>query len=398
VRLSAPGLRPDVGMSLRLILACSLLIGCGSEAGEGPPGPPGETGPQGPPGMPGSPGGAPGPAGPQGPEGPAGAIGPAGPIGPEGPAGPTGATGATGSQGPIGLPGATGAQGPAGPRGPAGVGDPGPAGPAGPPGTLFGEAASAFAGFTTATTTGAAGGREQMHARCAAEFGDAHLCHYGEYQLAASGIPVPANGAWIDFSCIEQNAGGTVESGNLGCGAFSGSPDSGRSTGPASGGNCTSWTATGPGTQTGIMLHPSLAISGPCTEARPLACCSTPYRETFRGFTTATTTGAAGGRPAMHARCAQEFTGSHLCHHAEYQRATPTVSPPASGAWIDSSSFNSAAENDGAMPTSGRSTSPTGACSSWTSGNVNALGIMMTPANSTTGSCGTPRPLACCGV
>ncbi len=388
-------------MSLRISLVCSLLFGCGSEAGEGPPGPPGEQGeqgtpgPQGPQGEPGSPGGATGPAGPQGPIGPAGPAGTAGATGPIGPLGPMGLMGLIGPLGMTGPAGATGATGPTGPTGPAGSGNPGPAGPAGPPGTLFGEAASAFAGFTTATTTGAAGGREQMHARCAAEFTDAHLCHYGEYQLAASGISVPANGAWIDFSCTEKNEGGTVESGRLGCGSYSGSPDGGRSTPPASGGNCTAWTASG--TQTGIMLHPSLAISGPCTDARSLACCSTPYRETFRGFSAAMTTGAAGGRPAMHARCAQELTGSHLCHHAEYHRATPTVSPPAGGAWIDSSSFNSATENDGAMATSGRSTSPTGACSSWTSGNVNALGIIMTPANSTTGSCGTLRPLACCG-
>jgi len=308
-----------------------------------------------------------------------------------------GPIGLMGLIGPMGPQGAQGLQGLTGPAGPPGAGDPGPAGPAGPPGTLYGEAASAFAGFTSATTTGAAGGREQMHARCATEFPGGHLCHYGEYQLAASGIAVPANGAWIDFSCTEQNAGGTVESGRLGCGSYSGSPDSGRSTGPASGGNCMSWTAATVNTN-GIVLHPSLTLSGPCTDARPLACCTTPFRETFRGFTAATTNGGAGGRPAMHARCAQEFAGSHLCHHAEYHRAHPTISPPAGGAWIDSSSFNSATENGGAMPSSGRSTYPDGACASWTSGIVNRSGIIMTPANSTTGACDVQRPLACCGV
>jgi len=59
--------------------------------------------------------------------------------------------------GPMGPQGAQGLQGLTGPAGPPGAGDPGPAGPAGPPGTLYGEAASAFAGFTSATTTGAAG-------------------------------------------------------------------------------------------------------------------------------------------------------------------------------------------------------------------------------------------------
>jgi len=99
----------------------------------------------------------------------------------------------------------------------------------------------------------------------------------------------------------------------------------------------------------------------------------------------------------MHAICAQQFSGSHLYHHAEYHRATLTITPPTGGAWIDSSSFNSATENGGAMATSGRSTSPTGACASWTDANPSRLGIIMTPANSTTGSCGTQRPLACCG-
>lgn len=400
-------------MSLRASLLCSLLIGCGSEAGEGPPGPPGEPGesgvpgPQGPKGEPGSPGGATGPAGPQGPIGPAGptgaagasgASGPMGPSGPLGPMGVMGLIGPTGTTGPAGVNGSPGATGPGGPAGPPGAGNPGPAGPTGPAGTLYGEVASAFAGFTAATTTGAAGGREQMHARCAAEFPDGHLCHYGEYQLAASGISVPASGAWIDFSCIEQNAGGTVESGNLGCGSYSGSPDSGRSTSTPTGGNCMAWTAATNVNMTGIMLHPSLVLSGACTEARPLACCTTPYHETFRGFTTATTSGAAGGRPAMHARCSAQFAGSHLCHHAEYHRATPTVSPPAGGAWIDNSTFNSAGENDGAMPNSGRSTHPNGACASWTDGNPNRSGTTMTTANSTNGACDVQRPLACCGV
>jgi hypothetical protein len=235
-----------------------------------------------------------------------------------------------------------------------------------------------------------------MHARCAAEFGDAHLCHYAEYQLAASGIPIPANGAWIDFSCIEENAGGTVESGNITCGPNVASSDSGRSTGTASSGNCMAWTsATSP--QTGIMLHPSLALSGSCAEARPLACCTTPYRETFRGFTTATSNGNAGGRAGMHAKCAQQFAGSHLCHVAEYHRATPTISPPTGGAWIDNSSFNSHSENDGAMPRSGRSTSDGGSCASWTDANPARSGTMQTVLNSVNGTCDVQRPLACCG-
>jgi hypothetical protein len=222
------------------------------------------------------------------------------------------------------------------------------------------------------------------------------MCHYAEYQLAASGIAIPANGAWIDFSCIEQKEGGTVESGNLGCGSYSGSSDSGRSTSPPSSGNCMSWTSATAG-HTGIMLHPNLSISGACTELRSVACCSTPYRERFRGFTTAMTNGNASGRAGMHARCAAEFSGSHLCHVAEYQRAHSTTSPPASGAWIDSSSYNSGSDNRGAMPRSGRSTSPDGGCNSWTLDISNRTARVITPLNDTSATCDTQHPLACCG-
>ena len=311
-----------------------------------------------------------------------------GAIGPMGPMGPAGATGATGPMGPAG---ANGAAGPAGPKG-----DPGPSGPAGPAGGLFGEEASAFAGFTSVTTTGAVGGREQMHRRCDDEFDGSHMCHYAEYQLAASGIALPASGAWIDFSCIEQKAGGTVESGNLGCGSYSGSPDSGRSTNDPTSGNCMSWTSAATN-HTGIVLHPNLQISAACSESRAIACCSTPFRERFRGFTATTTNGNTAGRAGMHARCAAEFSGSHLCHLAEYHRAHPTTSPPASGAWIDSSSYNSGGENRGAMPRSGRSTHPDGGCNSWTLDTSFRSARIITPTNDTSATCDTQHALACCG-
>lgn len=100
--------------------------------------------------------------------------------------GPTGATGATGLQGPAGP---TGLQGPAG-----AAGNPGPQGPAGPAGNgAYGEDIPAFAGFTQALSTGDAGGRDGMHAKCAAEFAGSHLCHASEYQLAS---PRPARGSF----------------------------------------------------------------------------------------------------------------------------------------------------------------------------------------------------------
>lgn len=319
-----------------------------------------------------------------------GATGAQGPIGPMGPMGPMG------MQGPMGATGAMGAQGPMGPAGAQGpAGNPGPAGPQGPAGTLFGEAASSFAGFTTATTNGAAGGREAMNARCAAEFAGAHLCHYAEYQLAASAATVPAAGAWLDLSCIEQTAGGTVESGRLGCGDQLGSPDSGRLIDTSTGGNCSNWTSNGQFIKGGVINIAS-DISAACDVARPLACCNTPYVETFRGFTTATTTGVAGGRAAMHARCAQEFAGSHMCFLAEYTRASPTVTPPASGAWLDGSTYHNLGEYRGAMPRSGRLTRQSSGCQGWTIGGLNQ-GTTITPAGWVSQTCDTARPIACCG-
>ena len=71
-------------VSLLLVLAGFMLVGC--------------AGPQGP-------AGPAGPAGPQGPAGPAGAEGPAGATGAQGPAGPAGPAGAAGAAGEAGAPG-----------------------------------------------------------------------------------------------------------------------------------------------------------------------------------------------------------------------------------------------------------------------------------------------------
>lgn len=317
-------------------------------------------------------------------------MGPMGPMGLMGPIGPQGPKGDTGAQGPAG---AAGAQGPAGP-----TGDPGPTGPAGPAGTLFGEQAAAFAGFSTSTTTGNAGGREAMNALCVADFGaTAHLCHYAEYQLAASGASVPASGAWIDASCIEQDAGGTVESGRLGCGDPVASSDSGREVYSSSGGNCSNWTTTAGLSNGAVIIEPASTQYAACNVARAIACCNTPYRERFRGFTSATHTGAMGGRAAMHRACAQEFAGSHLCHLAEYWRANPTTTPPAGGAWLDHSSFNDITEDMGAMPRSGRSTYPSSACTAWTNASAVDLALTITPAGDQSQACSVARPLACCG-
>jgi hypothetical protein len=207
---------------------------------------------------------------------------------------------------------------------------------------------------------------------------------------------VPAQGAWIDHSCIEKDEGGTVESGHIACGITLASPDSGRLISTTSTYNCSNWTVD-TGFAAGAVIDLANDATATCTVARPLACCNTPYRERFRGITTATTTGNGGGRAAMHERCAKQFAGSHLCHLAEYARASPTATPPAAGAWIDDSSYNSAFEDSGAMPRSGRSTSPTGGCAAWTAGSLAGGATTIAPAGDVHATCDTVHPLACCG-
>ncbi|MBS1120088.1 MAG: uncharacterized protein H6Q90_2316 [Deltaproteobacteria bacterium] len=303
--------------------------------------------------------------------------------------------GSPGPAGAVGPAGPAGSIGPAGPAGPPGTGNPGPTGPQGPAGTLFGEAASSFAGFSSTLSTGAAGGREAMNAMCTAQFGPSHLCHYAEYQLAASGATVPTQGAWVDLSCIEQTAGGTVESGRLGCGDQLGAADAGRFLDNEPSSNCSSWTTAAQFTKGGA-IQASNEITATCATARAVACCNTPYAETFRGFTTGTTNGNAGGRARMHARCATEFAGSHMCHIAEYVRAAPRVAPPATAAWMDDSTFNNRGENRGAMPRSGRSTSAESSCNSWTTSSQFVNALAMNAAGGVRGTCDLARAIACC--
>ena len=360
---------------------------CSTRCLAGVPGPQGDPGPQGEMGMSG-PTGEPGPTGSQGQTGPAGPQGVAGPVGPLGPLGPKGDPGLTGPSGPGGP------QGNPGP--PGNPGNPGPTGPAGPAGNLFDEEAAAFAGFTTTTASGAAGGREAMNARCDAAFIDSHLCHFAEFHLAASGATLPAAGAWLDHSCIQMADGGATEAGRAICGLQQASTASGRAISSSVTINCSSWTSNA-APERGALVQLAPETTATCSVARPLACCNSPSRVSFRGFTVSTVPGAAGGRSAMHARCAAQFAGSHLCFIAEYARAHPTTTPPAAGAWLDDSTFNNVSNNAAAMPHSGRSVNATGGCDSWTSTNVNANALTVIPAGDSRQSCGSAHPLACCG-
>ncbi len=326
-----------------------------------------------------------------------GSIGPIGPIGPMGPMGMTGPMGVAGAAGAAGVMGAIGPAGPAGAMGPQGV-----PGSQGPGGAVTGEGAAQFAGFTAATFTGVAGSREGMHARCAAEFAGSHLCHVAEYHLANSATIPPAAGAWLDMSGgVEGYNANTLVENQLA------SVDLGRWTGMSYSGNCDNWTATidGAAPTFGEIIKPATTTTVQCTTTHSLACCSTPYAEGFRGFTTASVTGArTGGRAEMHQVCGAQFAGSHMCHVAEYQRSTPATTPPAGGAWLDMSGYlRSSGTVDNVIATShfGRWTgmSYSGNCDSWTAtidGAAPTFGEVITVTGTTTTACTGTHPVACC--
>jgi hypothetical protein len=266
---------------------------------------------------------------------------------------------------------------------------------------LYGEDAAVFAGFTSATYDGVVGGREKMNSLCGAAFTGAHLCHIGEYHLTDSATSVPASGAWIDASGGIETSGAAVLNELA-------SRDVGRYTDQLPFDNCDNWTATSDGgnTTSGALITPAGGSSAVCTTNHQLACCTTPYKEVFLGYTSAVTSGVAGGRNVMHSLCGAAFPSSHMCHVAEYYRAEPTAAPPASGAWLDYSGFplNSA----GAQVTSaiadihsGRYAGqlPFGNCDNWsasTDGGNTTSGLTITSSGATTAVCTTTHPVACC--
>jgi hypothetical protein len=249
--------------------------------------------------------------------------------------------------------------------------------------------------------TGAAGGRAAMHASCAAAFAGSHMCHVAEYNLTDSATPLPANGAWVDASAVVD-----ISSETLVFVDGLATRDAGRYTGrggafASSHDNCANWTTT---SDEGLSLGTSGSFTGvldtDCSTAHAIACCATVYREQFRGFTSATMTGAAGGRTQMHAACGREFAGSHLCHAAEYDRATSPITPPATGAWLDASGFpapsGSGLVDNVAGSRIGRVAAYGESCDNWTSGDAGHVGLAVEPGGSTEIACSLVRPLACC--
>lgn len=121
-------------------------------------------------------------------------------------------------------------------------------------------------GPTTGTYTGNLGGRVGANVKCQLEFGAAaHFCHASEYLRAASSLPLPASGAWIDWSASPVD-GAAIIGGVI------------RASRSATGnGSCTSWTSnsTSPGnltvTSTGETVSNRAGVD--CSQARPIACC-----------------------------------------------------------------------------------------------------------------------------
>jgi hypothetical protein len=189
----------------------------------------------------------------------------------------------------------------------------------------------------------------------------------------------------------------------------------GRFTDFTNGWNCGNWTAndyvSGSSTYdtTGTTITPAGHTTSLCKVPRVLACCASVYKEKFAGFTPSSVIGAAGGREAMHAHCATSFSGSHMCHMAEYVRAGSPAAPPATGAWLDVSAAQTGATiypvADLASKELGRYTDFTNGwnCGNWTantymsgSSTYDTTGTAISTAGQSTQLCKNPRPVACC--
>ena len=108
----------------------------------------------------------------------------------------------------------------------------------------------------------------------------------------------------------------------------------------------------------------------------------------------------------MHRLCGVEFPGAHMCHFAEYERATPTTVPPAAGAWLDTTGFQSGASStyvrtDAAAANGGRYTDPLYSqnCDNWTAttdGSYPTSGTAIAPKGAVYPPCSEAHVVACC--
>ena len=162
--------------------------------------------------------------------------------------------------------------------------------------------------------------------------------------------------------------------------------------------NCSSWNNTAGGDYgTTVNALGSIDIYGDCSTARRLACCNSPTKVRFAGFTTATTTGAAGGRWKMHALCAAAFAGAHMCHGAEYLRTNSATTVPSGGAWIESSTLGGTGPVNTGVPDSARYLGGY-SCSSWNNSGGGDFGTVVTELGSVDiyGDCSKAHAVTCC--
>jgi hypothetical protein len=223
---------------------------------------------------------------------------------------------------------------------------------------------------------GAIGSRQEAHAACAVEFTGAHLCHISEFVLSNSAATPPANGSWLDWS---DNP--------LGDSTTAGSPWFGRSTGAT---DCNNWSLN---TSQGATLFGDGGFGADwCNELKPLVCCNGSSAVSFAGFTTANA--VFGGRHSMHAQCATDYPGAHMCHIAEYVRSNSTDDVPATGAWLDWSQNTDGSATTSGVPMAGRDTGATD-CNNWTL--TTSQGATVEPTGGFQADwCNEAKPIACC--
>jgi hypothetical protein len=160
--------------------------------------------------------------------------------------------------------------------------------PAGPEYRLCGEARplaccatryrERFAGYTSATVTGAQRGVTSMHARCAAEFPGSHFCHGGEFLRATPTQAPPAGGAWLDATAEHAtNPAGFPSfittgwsAAHLEAGRLVGSPTLQNNQQPP---NCRGWTSMSPPATGALLTQAQGANVSACALPHALACC-----------------------------------------------------------------------------------------------------------------------------
>lgn len=100
----------------------------------------------------------------------------------------------------------------------------------------------------------------------------------------------------------------------------------------------------------------------------------------------------------MHQRCDASFSGSHLCHAAEYVLSNSMAQVPAGGAWLDPSMDHEGLLTFSASPTFGRYAAYNGTCDNWNDATTSYTGARVTEGGAVTTSydCNVSRPLACC--